>query len=334
MRNPKENQEIKKVEEQVKDIKPKNLKQVFLKAGKQTWETWLMMIKIYVPISLLTIFLKQVGVIDVISPFFAPVMELMGLPGETALTLIAASINTVYAGLGTMMAFDLTARQITILAVVTGISHNLILETIIFKKLRTASTRIAAFRFFMGILAGILMNVFLPKEIFPTFAVSAAAKTAVEFSWMKTFQGIGMTCVQIMLILSIIMLLYELLMFLKLGGKIKRMTKAIPNFFGMGDNAFAPWAIGFFAGVLYGAGLLFKFEKEKKLNSKDGCLVTVFLSLAHAIPEDTMLFVVIGGNMFWIVFVRLLIAFIVTRILSIGDLYKKFLWIGLTENKN
>lgn len=332
MQNSKENgEEIRKIEQKVQDLQPKNFKQVFLKAGKQTFNVWLMIVTVYIPVSLLTILLKQAGVIDVIAPFFSPVMELMGLPGETALSLIAGSVNTLYAVIGTVAAFNLTARQLTILAVVSGICHNLILETAILKKLKIATVRIAFFRIIMAIFAGILMNMLLPKNISST--VMPVARKAVGFSWEKTIYSIGTICVQILLILSAVMLLYELVMFMKLSRKIKKVTKFMPNFVGISDNAFGPWAIGFFAGILYGAGILFQFEKDKKLSSKDGCLVTVFLVLAHAIVEDTMLFAVIGGNFLLIILPRIFIAFAITRILSFNDLYKKFLWIGLTENK-
>jgi len=43
------------------------------------------MLKIYIPVSLLTFVLKQWGIIDVIAPLFTPFMSVMGLPGEPAI---------------------------------------------------------------------------------------------------------------------------------------------------------------------------------------------------------------------------------------------------------
>jgi hypothetical protein len=54
--------------------------------------------------------------------------------------------------------------------------------------------------------------------------------------------------------------------------------------------------------------------------------------LAHAIFEDTLVFVVLGANFWWIFVIRVALAFIVMKLLSIGNTYKKFLWIGLAKN--
>lgn len=267
-------------------------------------------------------------------------MELMGLPGETALTLVAGFLNVLYAAIGTMIAFDLTARQITILGVVLGISHNLILETVILTKLKIATVRIAFFRAFMGIITGILMNLLLPQNIpstmfFSSIVQKSSSSAAVaKFSWISTFEKIAITCIQIVIIIFIIMLIYEFLVFMKLGRKkIKNKIKFIPNSIGLSDNAFGPWMVGLFAGILYGAGILFQFEKDKKLSHKDSCLITVFLVIAHAIIEDIMIFAIVGGNFWWIISIRIFMAIFITKLLSINDLYKKFLWIGLLESK-
>lgn len=322
--------DIRKIEEKAIGLKPKNFREILQKTSKQSWEIWIMMIKIYIPVAFITVILRQIGVIGIIAPFFSPFMSLMGLPGETAITLIAGSLNTVYAAAATLATFELNARELTILAVVVGISHSLILETAVLKKLKIANERIALFRFFMGIFFGILMNIFLPIDISPTFHLKKPYLSKEEFSLLKTIEGIFSTCIQIFLILAMIMLIYEILMFFNFGRFAKKLM-AIQKFSGISYNAFPPWIVGLFIGLLYGAGLLFQFEKNKKINSKDGCLLTVFLVLAHAIIEDTMIFVVLGANFFWIVFVRISIAFFITRILATKNIYRKFLWIGLNE---
>ncbi|MEM2919096.1 MAG: nucleoside recognition domain-containing protein [Candidatus Altiarchaeota archaeon] len=327
---PNGDKDIRRIEEKATGLKPKNFKEIFKKASKQSWEIWLLMIKIYIPIAFLTVILKQIGVIDTIAQFFSPVMSLLGLPGETSITLIAGSLNTVYAAAATLTTFELNARELTILAVVVGISHSLILETAILKKLKTANERIALFRFFMGIFVGILMNLLLPRDIAPTFQLKRPYISDEKFSWLKTIEGIFSTCIQIFLILSVIMLIYEIFMFFRLS-KIAKKLMAIQRLSGISYNAFPPWIVGLFIGLLYGAGLLFQFEKNKKINKRDGCLLTIFLVLAHAIIEDTMIFAVLGANFFWAVAVRISIAFLFTRILATRDLYKKFLWIGLNE---
>jgi len=313
------------------DLFPHSLKEVVTKSLKQSLKVSWMLIKIYIPLSLLTILLKQLGVIDYIAPYFAPLMGAMGLPGEAAITLLIGFTVNVYAALATMSVFDLTFRQVTILAVVVGIAHNLFVETGILAKVRMANIRIAFFRIFVAIPAGIIMNLVLPENVAGTVLIRHAG--AGEFSWLATLQGLLTTSIQITILIFLITLGYELLILWRYSSIIKRKVKFIPNAIGLSEKAFGPWMVGFFIGIAYSAGILYRYMGRKELSHKDVCLTTVFIVLAHAIIEDTMLFVVVGGNFWWIILTRIFVAFIVVRTLSLNDLYKKFLWIGLPGEK-
>ncbi|MBU4266330.1 MAG: hypothetical protein KKE96_03780 [Candidatus Altiarchaeota archaeon] len=313
------------------DMFPHSLKEVFTKSLKQSLKVSWMLIKIYIPLSLLTILLKQLGVIDYIAPYFAPLMGAMGLPGEAALTLLIGFTVNIYAALATMSAFDLTFRQVTLLAVVVGIAHNLFVETGILTKVRMANIRIAFFRIFVAIPVGIILNLVLPENVAGTVLIRHAG--VGEFSWLTTLQGLLMTSVQIMVIIFLITLGYELLIMWRYSSIIKRKVKFIPNAIGLSGKAFGPWIVGFIIGIAYSAGILYQYMQKKELSHKDVCLTTVFIVLAHAIIEDTMLFVVMGGNFWWIILTRIFIASMIVRILSLNNLYKKFLWIGLPKEK-
>ena len=312
-------------------INPKDPAQenLFSRSMRQSLKVSWMMLQIYVPLSLLTIVLKQWGIIDAIAPFFAPLMRLMGLPGEAALTLVAGFTNSIYAALATMAAFDLTPRQITILGVVLGLAHSLFIETAILSKLKMANVKIAFFRMGTAFLAGFLMNAFLPQNI--NGVIMRHSSGQETFSWVHAFQGLAMTSLQIILIISLLMVSYELMALWKHSSAIKQKLKFIPNTIGLSDNAFAPWIAGFFIGITYSAAILYQFMEHHRLSHKDACLVTVFLCLAHAILEDTMIFVIVGGNFWWIILTRVIVAFLVVRLLSIKDLYKNLLWIGLQK---
>ena len=313
------------------DLFPHSLKEVFTKSLKQSLKVSWMLIKIYIPLSLLTILLKQLGVIDYIAPYFAPLMGAMGLPGEAALTLLIGFTVNIYAALATMSAFDLTFRQVTILAVVVGIAHNLFVETGILARVRMANIRIAFFRILVAFPTGIIMNLLLPENLAGTVLIRHAG--AGEFSWLATLQGLLTTSVQIMVIIFLITLGYELLILWRYTSIIKRKTKFIPNAIGLSERAFGPWVVGVFIGIAYTAGILYQYMERGELSHKDVCLTTVFIVLAHAIIEDTMLFVVLGGNFGWIILTRVFIASMIVRILSLNNLYKKFLWIGLPREK-
>ena len=66
---------------------------------------------------------------------FKPVMSTLGLPGEASLIIILGYFLGTYAGLGAIAAMELNTVQITTIAIMLSISHSLISETAIVKKL-------------------------------------------------------------------------------------------------------------------------------------------------------------------------------------------------------
>jgi hypothetical protein len=135
-------------------------------------------------------------------------------------------------------------------------------------------------------------------------------------------------------IIFLITLGYELVCLWKGADKFKERFRFITSGVGISSKAIAPWLVGVIVGITYGAALLYQFNEKQGLGHKDACLITVFLCLAHAMIEDTLLFAVVGGNLFWIFAARLVIAVLVVRLLATGNLYTKFLWIGLPKEQS
>lgn len=310
---------------------PHSVKEAFAKAFKQSLRVSWTLIKVYIPLALVTTFLKQIGVLDFIAPYLSPFMKFMGLPGEAAITLLVAFTNNVYASIGTMAPLQLTFRQVTILGVMIGLAHTLFIETAVLMKLKMGTLRIAFFRIGLAIFAGVLMNLLLPQNV--DGVVLNPYTAAKAFSWLNTLKGMGITCGQIIVYMFIIMLCYEFVMLWKAPKKVQSALHAVPKAIGMSEQAFGPWIVGFFIGITYGAGILFQFAEKHKLSHRDVCLTTIFLVLAHAIIEDTMAFTVLGGNFWYIILIRVFTAFIVTRVLATKNLYRYFLWIGLPKEK-
>lgn len=310
-------------------LRPRGIRDVLTESARQALKVSWTLIKVYVPLALATAFLRQIGVLDFIAPFFSPFMKHLGLPGEAALTLLAAFTNNIYAGIATMAAIPMTFRQVTILGIMIGLAHTLFIETAILVRLKMGTVRIAFFRIFLALGAGLLLNLLLPENI--PGAVLNPYAAAVRFSWWNTLRSMAFTSGQIVVYMFVIMLAYELVLLLPFRHKMKKYFETVPRLIGFSGKAFVPWVVGLFIGITYGAGILFRFSEKNRLSHKDVCLTTVFLVLAHAIIEDTMVFVVVGGNFWIIILARVLTAFLVVRILSIGGLYRAFLWIGLPQ---
>jgi len=74
--------------------------------------------------------------------------------------------------------------------------------------------------------------------------------------------------------------------------------------------------VGLVLGIAYGAGVLIKNSMSGNMSKKEILLTSLFLSICHAVFEDTLLFVAVGGNGFVILGVRIVIGFLLLIILN------------------
>jgi len=117
--------------------------------------------RVLVPVYLVITLIRLTPIIDWIAVLFKPLMFLFGLPGEAAIVLVLGNTLNIYAALGAIASLTLTIKQITILAVMLGFSHSLIVETAIFKKLKVNALIVVSLRMGLALLSGLILNIIL-----------------------------------------------------------------------------------------------------------------------------------------------------------------------------
>jgi len=85
-------------------------------------------------------------------------MALFGLPGEATIALLLSFFVNFYAALGVITTITLDARQLTILAVMIGICHELPVESVICSYTGLRIHVSAALRITTALVAGLLLN--------------------------------------------------------------------------------------------------------------------------------------------------------------------------------
>lgn len=100
--------------------------------------------------------------------------------------------------------------------------------------------------------------------------------------------------------------------FRRAGQAVEPMMRGM----GLSPQAAVPLFTGIFLGIAYGAGIIIRVAQEKRLPGRELFLMGLFLATCHAVVEDTLIFVVIGGNGWIMLGVRLLIAFGLTAALA------------------
>ncbi len=118
----------------------------------------LLLVKIIIPVSCLVALLNHFGIMEMIAGFFTPAMALFGLPGEATVALLLSFFVNFYAALGAITAMSLDAQQMTVLAVMIGICHELPIETAVSSYTGLRIPAAATLRIFTALLAGLLLN--------------------------------------------------------------------------------------------------------------------------------------------------------------------------------
>ncbi len=124
---------------------------------------------------------------------------------------------------------------------------------------------------------------------------------------LSALKGAFLLCAQLFLIIVPLTIFYE---FLK--SKQASLGGSRRSFAGISGNGLIPLLTGIIIGITYGAGVIIHSIHSTDIGKKEAFLILLYLSLCHAIIEDTLIFVVIGANGLVLVVVRLFLATLLT----------------------
>jgi spore maturation protein SpmB len=98
--------------------------------------------------------------------------------------------------------------------------------------------------------------------------------------------------------------------------KFSSLFAPILRIFKLPKDASLPLIVAQVFGITYGAGLIIRSVEDDKLSSSELMTVAVFLMVCHAVVEDTLLFVAIGGNGLIMLGSRVILAILITYLYS------------------
>jgi hypothetical protein len=97
--------------------------------------------------------------------------------------------------------------------------------------------------------------------------------------------------------------------------KSQEVEKKRFSLLGITQNGFIPLFTGIIIGLTYGAGIIIHSLRTSNVKKGEAFLILLFLSVCHAIIEDTLIFVVIGANGLILIVFRFLLAIILTYLI-------------------
>lgn len=269
--------------------------------------------KIILPVSLFVGFLDYYGGLAYLAKFFDPLFINLGLPGSTAIVFITSIFLPLYAPLAIIMSMSMTLRELTILALMCQIAHNLPVESAIQAKTGSSFWGMTLLRIASSIIVGLLLNLILPHDMgMPVFAKTSVdtmlSVNDVLVSWL-----IGSLQIAAILfsIISALNILYKILLEYNLIDNLTSAIKPILKFFGLSESVGFLWLIGYIVGLAYGGAMMIEQMKDGKVTKSDVQLLNHHLAISHSVLEDNLIFVALGVSYWLILAVRLSFAWLV-----------------------
>lgn len=259
-----------------------------------------------IPYFLLAELLLYLELMPVIAQVFEPFTSLLSLPPEAALALASGIFLNLYAAIAFAAPLDLSVYHWTILGLFLGVIHGIPVESAVMKKLGIDWLHSILFRLIMAFVV-VMPLLLIPSELLfanpdliqvSTYQVhTSAPDTWLDFVLTKSLEAISLS-IQIILLIALVLLLTTWLKGLRVLSKFNHHLSTVMALI-----------TGVLIGITYGAGVLIK--EAKFMSRKQVLSVCYFLMVAHALIEDTLLFVFFGADALLLITIRLLVGLIV-----------------------
>jgi spore maturation protein SpmB len=287
---------------------------------RETWLTSWELIRITVPVAVITKILEEFGLIAYLSIVLEPVMSLIGLPGSLGLVWATAMLTNLYGGIAVFAALtpglELTSAQITVLCSAMLIAHSLPVELSVSKRAGAALLPIGLLRLFGAVVYGFLLNrLCLAFDIWQEKAVllfKSPDGSAGILQWGWTLlQNQGL----IILIIFCIIVGMRIFKAIGLLTLLENILAPVLPFFGMGRQAAPITVVGMVMGIGYGGALIIRETSTGKMAKDEVFNSMALMGLCHGLVEDTLVMAAIGGKVAGIFWGRIVFSLIVTYLL-------------------
>ncbi|MBL4646685.1 MAG: hypothetical protein COA52_03860 [Hyphomicrobiales bacterium] len=278
--------------------------------------------KVMVPIMILVRIADNYGMVDAMGPFLEPIMSLIGLPAEAGIVWATSLFIGIYAGFGAMPVLagvDMNVAQASILATIMLIAHALPVEQAIVRQTGVSFFGTMCLRFFGAVLYGLIVHWVCtwlgllqdPADLSLLTASGNAGQTNFEFA-IAMAKSLGM----VFIIIIVLFVLLDISDHVGLTDKFTELMIPLIRLSGLNKEIAPLTTIGVLLGLTYGGGLIIAESKEKGFSLRAKTLALCWLSLTHAVLEDTFLMLAMDASLWVILVGRVIFTLIVVRIIA------------------
>ncbi len=298
-----------------------DLAAVALRQLREAGRVSLTLFRIMIPVLVVVKVLSELGAVSVIASLFAPVMGLVGLPGELGLVWATAVVTNMYGGIVVLASMapglGLTTAQATVIACMVLVAHSMPVETTIARKVGVRLRFMIPFRLVSGFLLGLLLHL--------SYEALGVLQGPQRLLWSAEPSGGGLwewavsqarNMVMIFLIVLALIVLLRLLDRLGATRIIERLLAPVLGSLGIGRSATTVTVVGMVLGISYGGGLIIREVDRGRMTRRDVFSSLALMGLCHAVVEDTLLMLSLGASITGVLLGRLAFTWAVMALLT------------------
>jgi len=282
----------------------------------QSITTSIKIFKIMIPVSILVKILQETGLIVYIGDALAPLMSVMGLPGEMGLVWASAMIGNIYAGIIAFFSIgmDLTVAQVTVLSTIILIAHTLPVELAITQKAGVKAGAAFLFRFIFGFIAGVILyhiySIFNIYQDIPS-GIDKIVMIPEKAGWGSWALGELKNYALVFCYITGLIIIIDILKRVGIIEKINRWFYPILRLLGIEKEVIPITVIGMTLGLAYGGGLIINEVKQTQLKRRNVTYALMLMSLSHSVIEDSLIMIAIGARISGVFVFRFIFTLIV-----------------------
>jgi len=279
---------------------------------KKGWSGLIWLVKILVPVSFATALMVHYQLLHHLDFLLQPMMTMIHLPASAAVVLVIGIFTGIYGTVAALSVMPFSMAHMTLIAVFTLISHNLIQESLVQANSGLRFSMAVVFRlvmsFIVTMICGWIMGVDSGNAGPAGVAVVQAAPGPLSVMLIDWAAGTAWLFLKILCIIMPLMVVMELARTFHIIEAVTRMTAPVLRLLGLDKSCALLWMTAAIFGLAYGAAVI---VEETKNNAHDPKVLTrlhLSIGVNHAMIEDPCLFLPLGLPALWLWIPRLVAA--------------------------
>lgn len=289
---------------------------------KKTVHLWISVMKLMVPIAIIVKLMEELGAINFLGELLEPLMVSIGLPGVLGLVWAVTMITNLWTGalvfVTIVSGLNITSAEVTILGIMMLFSHGLPLEIRMAQKCGVSAIFSIFLRLGSSILVAYVFNwIFtsysLLQEPAEIYIAHEGTNNLTYIDWVKG------QLESYFIVFGMLFFLTIILDLLKKFGLVHKLGEILSPYFklmGLSKNCGPITLVGMTLGLVYGGALLLKEVENGELDENDVLLSITSMNMFHSIIEDTIIVIMMGSILFWVLPVRFIYTVIIMNVIS------------------